>query len=145
MGLNVSHHAFHGSCTEFNMMRAALARAAGYPVTPQPGPDGRLTLQQLADADWETPGYEVTDARPQGDWSGEPLPEDPLLVLLLHSDLAGGIAPDYAGSIAERIETLIPLIGASNPEDEAVLSRPAERFAAGLRTAAANGEYLEFD
>ena len=75
MGLQTSHHAFHGSCTEFIMMRTALARAAGYGITARPGAAGQLTLERLADAGRETPGYEPTEARLPGDRSGEPPPK----------------------------------------------------------------------
>lgn len=95
MGVQTTHRACHGSFTEFNILRTALAAAAGYPVTAVPGPDGRLNHRDLADADWETPGYELTEARLRGDWSGEPPPEDPLVILLLHSDWHGWLDPGH--------------------------------------------------
>ena len=143
MGLQTAHNAFHGSYTEFNLLRCALAAAAGYPVTAGTGPDGLAEVKELADAAWETPGYEVTETRLKGDWSAEPPPEDPLLILLLLSDLEGGISPAHALPLAERIDRLAPRLPVRGPETAAELARQAEQLAAGLRAAGAAGDRLE--
>ena len=144
MGLNITPDAFHGSATEFNVLRSVLAAAAGYPVTAGRGPDGLISMKDLIDADWATPGYEVTEARLQGDRSGGPPPEDPLPVLLLHSDLAGFIGPADARPLAERIEGLMSSIPVREPEAAAGLARQAAQLAAGLRASATAGIPLEF-
>ena len=143
MGLQTAHNAFHGSYTEFNLLRCALAAAAGYPVTAGTGPDGLADVKELADAAWETPGYAVTPARLQGDWSGEPPPEDPLLILLLLSDLEGGISPAHARPLAERIDRLAPRLPVRGPETAAELARQATQLADGLRAAGAAGDRLK--
>lgn len=144
MGLRITPDAFHGSGTEFNLLRLAMAAAAGYPVTAGRGPDGLISMKALIDADWATPDYKATEARLQGDWSGEPPPEDPLPVLLLHSGLAGFIGPTHARPLAERIEELMSSIPVREPEAAAGLARQAAQLAAGLRAAADAGAPPEF-
>lgn len=79
------------------------------------------------------------DKNYQGEWDSIP-GEDPLLFLLVHSDCDGVIRPEHGVHLADRLEQLPPLL------DESVrrMREDTERFAGGLRKAAASGEDVEF-
>lgn len=51
MGLSITPDAFHGSATEFNVLRSVLAAAAGYPVSAGCGPDDLISAKDLIDAE----------------------------------------------------------------------------------------------
>lgn len=83
----------HWSYGGFAAFRRRLATAAGWPV-----PAGsRLP----ADLQWEA----YDDKNFQGDW--DRYPEDPLLVLIVHSDCDGVIHPDIAEAVAHRLRGLV--------------------------------------
>lgn len=77
--------------------------------------------------------------------SWDVLRDDPLLILLNHSDCEGIIAAADCGPLADRLEGLLPLLP---DEDGGGHSGPwrgkTQRFIDGLRLAAARGEDVEF-
>jgi hypothetical protein len=149
MGLDTSHGCWNGPYSAFDRWRTALQEAAGW----------HLEEEFLArEVNWEA----VTDDNIAGRWDA--LPEDPLVVLVAHSDCDGEIPVEALLPLAERLEGLAdrfpddegrtprarpegwpegepwpPRRGAYDGYREATL-----RFAAGLREAAAAGEPVEF-
>ncbi len=65
------------------------------------------------------------------------LPPDPLHVLLAHSDCDGEIKWQDCGPLADRLQEILPSLSDDVRED-------AETFIAGLRSAAAARENVEF-
>jgi len=122
-----------------------LAEVAGYEIMPVIYDEGRVHGSRMgygADTlmlDW---GH-ITDANVRGDW--DRLPEDPLLVLLVHSDCDGHIAPREAAALAERLEELLPALpdgtGGGHIGD---WRAKTQTFIDGIRQAARAGETVEF-
>jgi hypothetical protein len=142
MGLDTTHDCWHGPYSAFSRWREALAVAAGYAVwlvceDEKPHAYRRPVVM----LDW---GHLGTAAHLAGDW--EETPGDPLLVLIVHSDCDGEIRPAQALPLADRIEEL----SASLPPEEHGAWPPdwmhskSEKFVAGLRKAAAQGEPVRF-
>jgi hypothetical protein len=137
MGLDVSHDAWHGAYSAFSRWRNAVAEAAGYSLETSDG----LTYPRL---DWDS----LPDATLEGIWEEEP--EDPLLVLLAHSDCDGDIFPAQAGPLADRLEELLPEIAKQHDADWGHITRDGgmvavtQRFIDGLRLAQLVGEPLRF-
>lgn len=131
MGLDTSHGCWHGAYSAFSRFRQLLAEAAGYDIVQD-------KHYRYADLQWD----QFTEENLQGEW--DRYPEDPLIVLLAHSDCDGYIDPDIAPHLADRIEDLIPELpdwGAGhlyNPRAQ------AKRFAEGLREAASKKEQVQF-
>lgn len=112
MGLDVSYDCWHGSYGSFHAWRCAIAEAAMY---------GNLN-------DYD--GYTK---------NGKPWPiNDPLVILLSHSDCDGSIDSKDCGPLADRLEAILPVM-----HDEWTV-RKTEFFIKGLRSAAALGESVEF-
>jgi hypothetical protein len=151
MGLDTTHDCWHGPYSSFDRLRIALQRAAGWSLEE----DSRGYLRSTV-INWAT----ITDANIMGEWDA--IPEDPLVVLIAHSDCDGQIPVAALLPLAERLEglaaTMTPGQG-QKPEhwlnELGYPERPARatydgereatlRFAAGLRRAAALGETVEF-
>lgn len=163
MGLDTSHDCWHGAYSAFTTFRNELAKAAGYEITVHEYENGFKSPGPVLDYDRFTPeNY-------QGEWAETP--EDPLIVLLVHSDCDGVIRPAQAAALADRLEALLPAIAALHDEqrmsDGAVITKTAdgglhverrpghiharggmvkctEKFIAGLRAAVAAGEDVDF-
>jgi hypothetical protein len=139
MGLDTSHGAWHGAYSAFGRWRNTVAKAAEYPFDTDPNGYGR----EYPRLNWDA----ITEANLQGRWDSTP--EDPLIVLIAHSDCDGAIYPEQAGPLADRLEELLPKISESD-ESWGHISRDGgmvavtRRFILGLRTAATAGEPLEF-
>lgn len=136
MGLDVTHDCWHGAYSAFARFREVVAAAAGFEMHEREPGDYTPRYWQ---PEWD--GW-ATDAMLGGEWDQPP--EDPLLVLLVHSDCDGVIPVKVAPFLAERLERLAPSVpetGAGHMPDAraAVL-----RFAAGLRSAAEAGDDVEF-
>lgn len=122
MGLGTTHDCWYGAYSAFDRWRTLLTAAVG----PQ----------------WAINWDAITEANLQGDW--DHLPEDPLVVLIAHSDCDGRIVAEACLPLAIRLEQLaesLPTEGAGhliNPRVQTL------QFAAGLRQAAASGEDVEF-
>lgn len=120
------------------MWRNKLAEAAGYEVA-------RIDHEDEA---WNPPmpvidwGH-VTKPQLMGEW--EETPDDPLLVLIAHSDCDGKIYPEQAEPLSNRLEELLPAL--SNVEfrgSNEYLKRITREFIDGLREAFEEGEPVEF-
>lgn len=132
MGLDTTHDCWHGSYGAFNRFRDALAEAAGYTIKEYGR--GYITV----DLDWDR--FEQKNF--YGEWDSPP--EDPLLILIVHSDCEGVISAAHAPFIATRLEQLAPKL---SEEGAGHLYNPraqAMQFATGLREAASKGENVEF-
>ena len=78
-----------------------------------------------------------------GEW--DKTPDDPLLVLIAHSDCEGVIHPEQAIPLANRIEELMPLLS-TEPDTGHIgdWKIKTQKFIDGLRLAAESGEDVEF-
>ena len=116
MGLDTSFDCWHGPYSAFMRWRTALAEAAHYPPL--------MSME----------GFQLVPTKNCNLW--EDLPDDPLKILLSHSDCDGDIAAEDCLPIAQRLEELAPLMGE--------WSARTLQFATGLREAAAAGEDVNF-
>jgi len=154
MGLDTTHDCWNGPYSAFSRFRNYLAQAAGYKIIPA---GTRLTTGDVyqfntVDIDWTR--YE--DENYFGEWGPDKVPDDKLLLLIVHSDCEGVIRHRHAGPLADRLEELEPAIaenfskeqycrncGQRINDDEWVPSR-LRKFIDGLREAEQNGEDVEF-
>lgn len=115
----------------FGLWRNAIARAAGYELTDHP------------DKPWSTvdlPGITFKQENYQGEWSKGPPVEDPLLYLIVHSDVDGVIHPSEGRHLAERLEQILPFLSVEGPSHEA---ERYEEFVPGLTLGRFTQELLE--
>lgn len=141
MGLDTSHDCWHGSYGGFARWRNQVVQAAGFElIEDKYGPNYDLDTIY---PDW-------THDNIMGLWA-DGTPEDPLMVLLVHSDCDGAIYREHLLPLAERLEGLIPALTAIPDEYRDSQTLPeyspealARRFAAGLRAAHADGEIVDF-
>lgn len=131
MGLDTSHDCWHGPYSAFFRWRTAVANAGGYPTT-----NGGRTYANIDFDKFEPKNL-------YGEWDS--LPDDPLLILLVHSDCDGEIPSEYCAHIATRLEQILPAL----PEEgSGALAHgyqwATQRFINGLRDAAEAGEAVEF-
>ncbi len=137
MGLDTTHNCWHGAYSAFTRFRNRLALAAGYEVLDVKYPDGSIMPTTLID--W---GH-LSDETLQGQW--ERTPDDPLLVLIAHSDCDGVIHPEQAGPLADRMEELLPLLPVEPaPGHIGDWRIKTQAFIYGLRLAVERGEDVEF-
>ena len=134
MGLDTSHDCWHGAYGAFYRWRSELGRAAGFRMAT----DADRPSREYPDLQW--------DRFPEENYSGEwaVTPEDPLIVLLVHSDCDGVIHPEQAAPLAARLRQLAPLMSESGEGHILNYRQVTERFAAGLELAAAHGEDVDF-
>lgn len=131
MGLSTTHGCWFGPYSAFTRWRNRVAQIAGYEIRPFPG--GFIDQPVLDWSKFEPKNY-------LGEWDA--LPEDPLLVLLVHADDDGKIRPEHAGPLADRLDGLLADLRPEGLNDDI---RPAtERFVAGLRAAVAEGKAVRF-
>lgn len=132
MGLDTSHDCWHGAYSAFGRWRNELARVAGYSFYKQDGMDIPLI-------DW---GH-LPDETLFGEW--ERTPDDPLIVLIAHSDCEGVIHPAQAEALAKRLEELIPLLPQERDSGHIGDWRAkTQQFVDGLREAVERNEDVEF-
>lgn len=141
MGLDTSHDCFSGAYSAFGRWRDAVAEAAGYTVRKVDW--GQGYLQETILIDW---GH-ITNGALHGDW--EATPDDPLIVLIAHSDCEGVIKPEQARPLADRLEALLPALDAKGEGVGHIAARGGfggvtRRFIHGLRAAAEANENVEF-
>lgn len=153
MGLDTTHDCWHGPYSAFQRWREAVQVAAGWHLeVVNDSPPYRWPREVNATA--------LTEANFEGEW--ETVPEDPLIVLVAHSDWSGVIPRDALIPLAERLDGVAERMGATDGQKpESWLAefghgaRPPRadydgtraatlRFAAGLRAAAAADEVVEF-
>ena len=128
MGLDTSHDCWHGPYSAFTRWRNEVARAAGYQVGPNR--DGFATVL----IDWD----QFPMKNYQGEW--DKVPDDPLILLIAHSDCDGVIYPEHAALLADRLTELLPLLKDSHH----VYRQKTEQFIRGLRSASERGEKILF-
>ena len=130
MGLSTSHGCWHGPYSAFTRWRNNLAKVAGYNVKMVQEED--KTLWPTVMLDW---GH-ITEDNLMGTW--DKTPDDPLLILLAHSDCDGDIFPENAVALAGCLEKLLPFLK-EEWEQEAT-----QRFINGLKAAANANEPVMF-
>lgn len=135
MGLWASHGCWEGAYGAFMRWRTELARAAGYDLR-------EPTLQDPCR--YVLPWDMFEPKNYLGEWDSPP-GDDPLLILLVHSDCDGVLHPQHGVHIARRLEQLLPLL------DESVsgghiqsMKTKTQQFIDGLRAAAAAEEDVTF-
>lgn len=130
-----------GGYSEFLRWRALLSRAAG--LGTEMAELGEFT-REIPRLDYDN----LTEDNVVGVWQ-KPA-KDALIVLLAHSDEEGTITPADAGSVADRLEELIPALAIASHHAPGSVLQKAERertvqFVAGLRKAAAASEPVTFE
>ena len=116
MGLDTTHDCWHGPYSMFMRWRKALHRYTA--------PNSLHALEEA----WES-----------GDYADQ---SEPINVLMGHSDCDGEIPAEMCGPLADALQTVVERMPQRGIYDEA---RPAaERFIAGLRWAAKDGDAVEF-
>lgn len=130
MGLDTSHDCWHGAYGAFHRLRNAIAEAADWPMN-EDGSDYLLPFDELQDKNYS------------GDWDRVP-GDDPLIVLLAHSDCDGVIHPEHGRHIAKRLRELAPLLPVEGGGHIKSMRGDTLQFAEGLERAAAAGEDVVF-
>lgn len=135
MGLDTSHGCWHGAYSAFSRWRNELWKVAGYDFERDP----KKTWHLFPRLNWSA----ITEDNLAGQW--ESTPEDPLVVLIAHSDCDGSIYPEQALHLADRLEQLLPLLP-DEPDNGhiGVWQDKTQKFIDGLRQAAALGEPVKF-
>jgi hypothetical protein len=114
MGLDTSHDCWHGSYGRFGAFRVAVCQAAG--------------LGDLS----EYRGFRI------GNKEWPPMQDEPLVVLLNHSDCDGEISWQDCEPLARRLDEIADDPRMAEWRDEAI------QFARGCREAARLHEHVEF-
>src|SRR3990172_6107396 len=122
MGLDISHGCWHGAYSAFMRWRQEIARLAGVPLVLMDGFHRCPYPEALA---WAAPApggpacnspfgpflhYWCTEVDALLPIAWDVLKPDPLHILLKHSDCDGEIAWQDCAAIADRLESLIPLL-----------------------------------
>ena len=116
----------------FSLWRNSLTVAAGLSKMGEYGPE-RIVM------DWDE--YEPKNLL--GEWDEGTEPDDPLFLLIVHSDCDGYLLNKYLTPIADRLTDLLPHL----PEETAYptyMYERTERFIAAARSAAEEGYDLLF-
>lgn len=149
MGLDVSHDCWSGAYSAFSRWRERVAQAAGYGIRKftreEADAAGAGWLVHIDTVDIEWGPY--TEDNIMGIW--DETPDDPLLVLIVHSDCEGHIYPAQQLALADRLEGLRDhpfLAGTTHGH----LNRQGgyrgviDQFVTGLRDAHSRGERVRF-
>lgn len=120
MGLDTSHGCWHGPYSSFMAWREKICEVAGY-----------------------------GDIRDRVGFGGEvPWPgDDPLSILLYHSDCDGIIEASDCAPIADRLESLLPALKTADKANPRIIMNyesKTRQFIEGLREASANNEDVDF-
>jgi hypothetical protein len=98
MGLDTTHDCWHGSYSSFGEFRRELARVGlGIKLNEMQGFAGEVTSDGRSMTEKGKPWY--------------PHSEDPLVILLNHSDCDGEIKWEYCRMLAHRLLELAPKMG----------------------------------
>lgn len=134
MGLDTDYGCWRGAYSAFTRWRNKLAEVAGYPLVRDD--HGYEYAGVVNDPRW-------TDANFQGEWSLPP--EDPLLILLVHSDCDGTIPAKLVPFLRMRLEQLLPLLpDEDNGGHIGNWRDKTQAFIDGLAKAEADGEGVDF-
>lgn len=141
MGLDTTHDCWHGAYSAFSRWRQHVAKTAGYIVTKVIWDDVGYPTDTVM-LEWHR--YEQKNY--YGQW--DKLPDDPLLILIVHSDCEGEIRREHTALLADRLEEIL-----QDMEDSPSVGHLAyrggyractEKFISGLRAAAAANEPVKF-
>lgn len=141
MGLDTTHDCWHGAYSAFSRWRNYVAKTAGYVIAKVTWDDVGYPADTVM-LEWHR--YEAKNY--YGQW--DTLPDDPLIILIVHSDCEGEIKPQHATILADRLEEIL-----QDMEDEPANGHIAyhggyractEQFIAGLRSAAVANEPVRF-
>ncbi len=133
MGLDTSHDAWHGAYSAFSRWRHELAKVAGYQVARIEGQIHETTLIDCG---------HIVDKNYYGEW--DEAPDDPLIMLIAHSDCEGVIHPQHATLLADRLTELLPLLTGDGGGHIGSYREKTEQFIKGLRLAVERGEDVDF-
>lgn len=131
MKLNISYGAYSGAYSSFNRWRNELAKAAGY----------KIDASGYIDLDWE----KYPDETVEGIWKENP--EDPLIILFVHSDCDYRIFPAQLEVLVPRLEELLlklPYADTGHHVRYGGIWEVTKRFINGAKLALANKKALEF-
>ncbi len=133
MGLDTTHNCWHGAYSSFMRWRIKLCEVSGY--------------GNIFDYDyfWEN-DTRISKAKKPRPW---PENNDILIELLTHSDCDGEILSEKCGSLADRLEQLLPALKVCDISNEASgycdrFSDITNDFIKGLRLAFKKKENVEF-
>lgn len=142
MGLDTSHDCWHGPYGAFGRWRQKLAEVAGLPPLDlmegffergtyhDPISDVARKHSEFAETFYRSLPIRWTILKP-----------DVLHILLNHSDCEGELESAICGSLANRLEELLPLLPQKDDNDWRGRTR---QFIDGLRLAASQGENVDF-
>jgi hypothetical protein len=144
MGLDVSHDCWHGAYSAFHRFRMELAKAAGIPLPLMEGYQAR-----------EGHNFEYVTNPALKYWldlvlhylpiKWDHFRDDPLTILLDHSDGDGWIDRRDEIPLAKRLEELAPLLDSVESGGHlGNVGHAARTFAAGLRRAHEAKQRVEF-
>ena len=129
MGLDTSHNCWHGAYSAFNRFRHAIAEAAGIPLDSMEGYEPMFP----------TPEEKNKEAIPWDQYEN-----DPICILLNHSDCEGEIESKDCLALAVRLEEIAANLREDGEGHIYSYRAAALRFAKGLRDAAEAGEDVDF-
>lgn len=142
MGLDTTHGCWHGAYSAFSRWREKLAEVAKF------APLNEMAGYYPIDPDKPFSGQTTFDTPPAPNGlprSWDAYKDDPLTVLLRHSDCDGYIPVEWCEPLAARLEQLIPLLPDVDAGGHIGNWRDkTQTFIDGLRRAAAAGEDVGF-
>jgi hypothetical protein len=136
MGLDLTHDCWHGAYSAFARWRQHLAKVAGYAIAKVEYQDG--SVMDTIMIDW---GH-IPDGALMGEW--EKNPDDPLLILIAHSDCDGYIYPEQLKPLADRLTALLPSLDGDGGGHVGSYVEKTQIFIDGLLLAHGAGEKVEF-
>lgn len=143
MGLHVSHDCFSAGYGKFQHFRRAIAQVVGVPLEVMEGYYDRDEWMVCAESPM---GKEMLARRIE--WfpvSWAAWEDDPITLLLNHSDCEGELRWQDAVAIAERLEEIAPqIVRPPDMRKDWDFKQTALDFAAGLRRAAEREEDVTF-
>ena len=139
MGLDVSHDCWSGAYSGFSRFRDKLASVAGYEFIQDAARGGRQMVA-LDYGAWPEPNYydpPIIPYRADGT-------QDPILLLLMHSDCEGRIRAEHVKALADRLTELLPNIEGDGHGHVGDYHAATQQFINGLRLAEQCNEDVVF-
>lgn len=131
MGLDTSHNAWHGAYSAFMRWRSEIAKVSGI-----------CYIDEKENGRYQMPWHMYQNKNYMGEW--DVTPDDPLVILLVHSDCEGIIKSAHCAALADRLEGLLPKLDGDGGGHIGAYRDKTNEFIAGLRKAAAAGEDVDF-
>jgi len=144
MGLHVSHGCFTAGYGKFMFFRQAIADVLSIPLQVMEGFYDKD--EWMVCARGNKAGEHLLENRLKAlPVSWKAWEDDPIILLLHHSDCGGGLRWQDAAAIAERLEEIAPqIVHPEGMRDDWNFKETALKFAAGLRRAAESQEDVTF-